>query len=193
MITAREAAAVLGGQATTSTSLLCPGPGHSPRDRSLSVRLDPAAPNGFTCHSFAGDDWASCRDHVRAGLGLGLWQPRATPVASPRRTQPPGDEASRIKAALRLWGDCLDARGTLAERYLAGRELELDRRPVESIWFHPRPKYDDRTAPAWWRSCATCAPMCRAACTAPSCARTDQARPADARPGSGRRYQARPR
>jgi hypothetical protein len=61
-MTAREAAALLGGHATTATSLLCPGPGHSPRDRSLSVRLDPAAPDGFVVHSFSGDDPLVCRD-----------------------------------------------------------------------------------------------------------------------------------
>ncbi len=50
--------------------MLCPGPGHSAGDRSLSVKPDPADREGFLTHSFAGDDWKACRDHVRKKLGL---------------------------------------------------------------------------------------------------------------------------
>jgi hypothetical protein len=135
VITAREAAAALGGQATSATSLICPGPGHSPHDRSLSVRLDPAAPDGFTCHSFAGDDWRSCRDHVRAGLGLGLW--RAIKSDAPDLKPKPADDGDLGAWGLRLWGEARDAKGTLAERYLAGRGLDLDDRAREALRFHP--------------------------------------------------------
>src|SRR5262249_38802886 len=45
-------------------------PGHSAGDRSLSVKLDSAAPDGFLVHSFAGDDPIVCRDYVRQKLGL---------------------------------------------------------------------------------------------------------------------------
>lgn len=52
----------LGGDVTSATNVLCPGPGHSRRDRSLSVTF---APDGtFIAHSFAGDDFRVCRDHV---------------------------------------------------------------------------------------------------------------------------------
>ena len=50
--------------------VLAPGPNHSPRDRSLSVWIDHGSPDGFQVHSFAGDDWWVCRDHVRERLGL---------------------------------------------------------------------------------------------------------------------------
>ena len=36
--------------------VLAPGPGHSAKDRSMCVRLDFEAPEGFLTHSFAGDD-----------------------------------------------------------------------------------------------------------------------------------------
>ena len=57
--------------------MLAPGPGHPAKDRSLSlsVRLDPAAPDGFMAYSHAGDDWKDCRDHVRQRLGLPTWEP----------------------------------------------------------------------------------------------------------------------
>jgi putative DNA primase/helicase len=55
---------VRGGQ------VLCPGPGHGPNDRSLSVRLSADAPMHFIAYSSAGDDWILCRDHVARLLGL---------------------------------------------------------------------------------------------------------------------------
>jgi Protein of unknown function (DUF3631) len=55
--------------------VLAPGPGHSPRDRSLSVKLDSTASDGFVVHSFAGDDPIACRDHVREKFGLPTWKP----------------------------------------------------------------------------------------------------------------------
>jgi putative DNA primase/helicase len=52
-----------------------PGPNHSKTDRSLSVRPDPAAPDGFVVHSFADDDPIQCRDYVRQKVGLSPWKP----------------------------------------------------------------------------------------------------------------------
>src|SRR6478736_2129795 len=62
-------AELLGGD-VQGGEVLCPGPGHSAGDRSLSVKPDPADREGFVTHSFAGDDWQACRDHVRRLLGL---------------------------------------------------------------------------------------------------------------------------
>ncbi len=62
-------ARALGGD-VCSQQVLAPGPGHSSRDRSLSVRLSPHAPDGFVVHSFSGDDWRRCADYVREKLGL---------------------------------------------------------------------------------------------------------------------------
>ena len=66
----RQMARALGGDVAGHNSINCPAPGHSAQDRSLSVRLDPTAPNGFIVHSFAADDWRGCRDHVRERLDL---------------------------------------------------------------------------------------------------------------------------
>jgi hypothetical protein len=52
-----HAAAALGGDVSGRDTILCPGPRHSPKDRSLSVKFDPTAPDGFLTHSHAGDDW----------------------------------------------------------------------------------------------------------------------------------------
>ena len=57
------------------SQVLAPGPGHSAIDRSLSVKLDSNAPDGFLVHSFAGDDPLLCRDHVREKAGLEPFKP----------------------------------------------------------------------------------------------------------------------
>ena len=67
-------AKALGGEVNRS-QVLAPGPGHSAIDRSLSVKLDANAPDGFLVHSFAGDDPIVCRDHVRDKAGLEPFKP----------------------------------------------------------------------------------------------------------------------
>src|SRR6185312_1019215 len=62
-------AELLGGE-VSGAQVLCPGPGHTDDDRSLSVKSDPADREGFLIHSFANDDWKECRAHVRSKLGL---------------------------------------------------------------------------------------------------------------------------
>jgi hypothetical protein len=68
-------AETLGGE-VSGGQVLAPGPGHSAQDRSLSVKLDDAAPDGFVVHSFAGDDPIACRDHVRRKLGAPEFDPK---------------------------------------------------------------------------------------------------------------------
>ena len=59
----------LGGE-ISGGQILCPGPQHSEKDRSLSVRLDASVPDGFVVYSHSGDDAIACRDYVRAKVGL---------------------------------------------------------------------------------------------------------------------------
>ena len=66
----------LGGDISNG-QLLCPGPGHSPADRSLSIKLDSNMPDGFVVHSFAGDDPISCKDYIREKAGLPAFVPKA--------------------------------------------------------------------------------------------------------------------
>ena len=63
-------AELLYGDACGVDRVLCPGPNHSPDDRSLSVMLDVNDRDGFKVHSFSGDDWKQCRDHVANLLHL---------------------------------------------------------------------------------------------------------------------------
>jgi hypothetical protein len=67
-------AKALGGEAR-GNQIDAPGPGHSAKDRSMSVKLDPSRPGGFVVYSFAGDPIDMCLDHVNDRLGLEPWQP----------------------------------------------------------------------------------------------------------------------
>jgi hypothetical protein len=88
---------------------------------------------GFVCHSFAGDDFKDCRDHVKARLGLPDDRP------APVNDYPPNpvlllNEQGRIDRAEAIWTATVSLPGTLAETYLASRGLAYD---GEAIRFHP--------------------------------------------------------
>src|SRR4051812_26445446 len=66
----QQAAQALGGDVYRGQEILCPGPGHSRADRSMQIRFDPGAPDGFVCRSYANDDFRACRDYIKGRLGL---------------------------------------------------------------------------------------------------------------------------
>jgi len=49
-------ARALGGE-VSGRRVRAPGPGHSPKDRSLAISISNDAPDGFVLHSFANDHW----------------------------------------------------------------------------------------------------------------------------------------
>jgi putative DNA primase/helicase len=111
---------VVGGQVS------CPGPGHSPKDRSLSVRINTAAPMGFIAHSHCGDDWIVCRDYVAGRLGFdrdGWKRDRQEP--KPRPAPVDNGDVDRIREALAYWNESGDPRRTVVTTYLASRGLGL--------------------------------------------------------------------
>jgi len=157
MMDLRTIAAALGG-VVSGRQVLAPGPGHSPKDRSLAVSVSNDAPDGFVVYSHAGDDWRTCREYVRSRLGLPPWEPgderhqqRTIPPAyidkwdfgtvdaqaeSKGRTE---DDLIRIKWAQAIWNESRDPRRTPAEDYLRrGRKLDLpDDITSTALRFHP--------------------------------------------------------
>jgi putative DNA primase/helicase len=144
---AQMLARTLGGKVFGRNRILAPGPGHSSQDRSLSVSLDPSAPDGFLVHSFAGDDPIACRDHVRALARLPAWAPSCKnqavmprPIIVPAK--PTEDEErnaawlqSRIRA---LWDEGHNPCGSIVQTYLEGRALALPDEVAGSVLrFHP--------------------------------------------------------
>ena len=119
---ARHLASLLGGDVARDR-VLCPGPGHSSHDRSLSVRLNSAAADGFMVNSFSGDDWRECRDYVRARLGLPHGRGR---VASKSLGHPPMTMTCKAHRS----GVDLSARGAANRRHPRG---SLSRRPGRAL------------------------------------------------------------
>jgi putative DNA primase/helicase len=118
----RSIAAALGGD-VVGASILCPGPGHLPRDRSLSVTLSSTHPDGFVVHSYAGDPWPDCRDHIRTLIGGRSSEYRET---AKRQAKSQNATTNNSARAVRLWREGVDPRGTLAQRYLnEQRRLDL--------------------------------------------------------------------
>jgi hypothetical protein len=78
----RSLAAALGGE-VEGDKVRAPGPNHSPADRSLTIWLKPGAPDGFTVHSFSGDDPIKCRDYVRQKTKLPAFEPKRKVARTP--------------------------------------------------------------------------------------------------------------
>jgi hypothetical protein len=92
-LTLQQVARVLDGE-VSGEQVRAPGPGHSRKDRSLSVKLDD---NGEPIvHSFADDDNLKCKDYVRERCGLPPWQPRRGKARETIATYTYTDEAGQL-------------------------------------------------------------------------------------------------
>jgi hypothetical protein len=69
--------------ALSAGQVKCPGPGHSPKDRSLSIKIEPSAPSGLVVYSHAQDDNLKCKDWVLQRLGREPFRPRGSGHAAP--------------------------------------------------------------------------------------------------------------
>jgi putative DNA primase/helicase len=111
-----------------------PGPGHSRRDRSVSLLL---AEGRVVIHGFGGADWRVVRDDL---CKRGLTDPRGRLVGAvvgapcPPRPAP----AIRSATAARLWEDALPlGPGSAASRYLQNRSVD-HALGAFNLRFHPR-------------------------------------------------------
>jgi hypothetical protein len=114
-----------------------PGPGHSSHDRSLGIRLNRRAPDGFFVNSLAGDDPEACLAHVKALLQT---LPAAVPVSieADKDLDEKMPAQARIHAALRIWHEATLTEGSIVEKYLNGRGCELPAPVVrvDALRFH---------------------------------------------------------
>lgn len=137
MMDLRSAARALGGE-VVGRGILCPGPHHSRRDRSLSILFDAKAPGGFTLHSHAGDDFGVCRDHVRERLGLSLnHEPKLNVTLSKADGVNLEPGSDRTALALRIWREARQPAESPVVHYLARRGLDLIPDAHEVLRFHP--------------------------------------------------------
>jgi putative DNA primase/helicase len=142
MLSLRSLAFPLRGEVVAG-QVLAPGPGHGPRDRSLSVRLCETSPDGFMVHSFAGDDWRACRDHVRRALGIEPVQRQAPTRAPEPRPKDDQQKARALATAAAYVAEMRPLRGTPGERYLRdARQINTDTiadvlERTDAIGWHP--------------------------------------------------------
>ena len=122
----QRAAHALGGE-VVGAQVLAPGPNHSQKDRSLSIKFDPGAPDGFVVYSFSGDDPILCKEYVRAKLSLA---PREATSDPPPKRRADHHHTKRTKGALAIWDASGLADGTPVETYLASRGLHLSLPPT---------------------------------------------------------------
>ena len=109
---------------------LVPAPGHSKRDRSLSVRLHPHNASDIILHSFAGEDWKAIKTEFRRN-GLLPTDHRAPTKAAARALESEAAEQARsLQKVLWLWDQSLPAKGTVVEHYLRWRGIEIDPLPA---------------------------------------------------------------
>ncbi len=142
----RTIARRLGGEVSGKHALV-PGPGHSPGDRSLSIRLSHQSPTGWITYSYAGDRFDVCRDYVAARLGIApdAWKRPQDAQQRPVTPSPaPNNDAARTARATAVWHEARDPRGTVVETYLRGRGLDLDDDVAGAVLrFHPRCPWRD--------------------------------------------------
>jgi hypothetical protein len=84
MLSLQQLATVLGGE-VSGNQVLAPGPGHSPRDRSMSVKL---VEGDYIANSFSGDDWKALRDYIDTKIGAPKWAPKPANLKSPFSKKP---------------------------------------------------------------------------------------------------------
>lgn len=138
----RTIARLLGGEITGPRSCNVPAPGHSPKDRSLSIVI---GRNGaIVVNPFANNTWQECRDYVHSRLGIEPWKPgsgRRPPLAIIDTGLDDKKNSTRT-VALKIWEQGIDARGTVVERYL--REHRGLSRVADSLVmrFHAHLYYD---------------------------------------------------
>lgn len=111
-----------------------PAPGHSARDRSVSLLLRDGR---VVAHSFGAADWREVLDDLRA-RGLIDGQARLTGCPAPRagRADPP--PWLRIETARRLWAEAAPVRaGTPAARYGARRGILRPLGAFAALRAHP--------------------------------------------------------
>ena len=143
MWTLPELRDVLGGE-IAGHQVVCPGPGHSHRDRSLAVRPSDTSPLGFVAHSYASDTWPEIRDYVCDKLGIEQGQP-AAPIDPAERMRRRAEAAAQERAqaarkkrlALILWREAIGLPGTLAARYLESRAIPVASLTTTVLRFHP--------------------------------------------------------
>ena len=145
-MTAATVAAVLAGHRVRPQGgnfLVC-CPVHDDRNPSLSLR---DGDTGLLVHCFAGCDPLAVLAEIRARIGSDFDQVRPSSTRPGRADA--AERARKIESAGRIWRASVSPRGTLAERYLNGRDIDLPDDLCDRVLrFHPACPWKDSAVPA---------------------------------------------
>src|SRR5208337_1127465 len=130
---------------------LAPGPGHSKQDRSLKIWPHATDADDVVVYSFADDDVLELKRDWRAAGLLPDRPSKASPCTpapakiahkAEHAADEADDAAKRREMALWLWDQRRPARGTVVQKYLRSRKIDIDPLPP-TIGYLParRPKY----------------------------------------------------
>lgn len=118
------------------TRALIPGPNHSNKDRSVSLRLTEEGRILIYCFS-PRDDWREVREMlVERGL-LAAQGELVERVKTPRPVVLQPETETRIARARRIWGEGGAIAGTPAQRYLLARAIPAPFTRSAALRFHP--------------------------------------------------------
>jgi putative DNA primase/helicase len=111
-----------------------PAPGHSARDRSVSLLEEDGR---VLVHTFGDGDWRAVRDHLRS-LGL-LDEPGPASATSAARTRTVEDPArsARRQTAARLWAEGRGLAATLSAMHCRGRGVRGELPGPQALRHHP--------------------------------------------------------
>lgn len=115
--------------------LMCPGPGHSSRDRSLSVMQSPEG--RLLVHSFAGDDLTACFAHlgIQSSKGRRMTNSERQREEAARRREQENERKRKLLHCGQVWAESVEAHNTIVEAYLRSRGI--DSAIPSSLRFHP--------------------------------------------------------
>jgi putative DNA primase/helicase len=140
-ISALHLAKLLNGEVVGLGRCLVPGFGHSPADRSLSISVDEAYPDGFWVHSFAGDNELAAKREICRRLGIvghskaRYDTPHANKGQSTASKAANAESLRKTALGIEIWSDGRDPRGSPVEWHLCSRGLKLP--AGDALRWHP--------------------------------------------------------
>lgn len=152
---------LIGGEITASGSILAPGPGHSPDDRSMSVTPSSRNADGYVVHSFSErTSWQECKAYVNRLVEQWLLRElneeddERIERLSPLRSSVPAGRTpeEKIRSARQRWNRADTRLGKSAKGYLRSRCLELPPALIGRVvrfepngrWYHDEGDWTDQ-------------------------------------------------
>lgn len=146
-VSLEQIAARLGGKVRSGKGgpdVAAPGPGHSAKDDSLTIRIDPSAPDGFLVHSFSDKDRDALflKDYVRKKANLPPFKPKKVATCSNGSRPVPSAEIAAKRAAATARAAAALSKQTKSAQFIGGRFETLK----------PAGRFEEAMSCEWWKT-----------------------------------------